>query len=56
MSETAKRPPGLSTRKASARTRGLSAERLITQLEMTTSTELPGSGMFSISPRRNSTF
>ena len=34
----------------------MSAERLITQLEMMTSTELSGSGMFSISPLRNSTF
>ena len=32
------RPPGRSTRNASASTRGLSADRLITQLEMTTST------------------
>ena len=39
-----------------ASTRSLSAERLITQLEMMTSTELSGSGMFSISPFRNSTF
>ena len=54
-SEMAKRPPGLSTRKASRRTRSLSAERLMTQLEMMTSTELSGSGMFSISPLRNST-
>ena len=51
-SETA---TGRSTRKASRRTRDLSAERLMTQLEMTTSTELSGSGMFSISPFRNST-
>ena len=55
-SETAKRPPGFSTRNASRNTRSLSAERLITQLEMITSTELSGSGMFSISPLRNSTF
>ena len=41
-SETANRPPGLSTRKASRSTRSLSAERLITQLEITTSTELSG--------------
>src|SRR5271165_1609613 len=52
-SETAKRPPGLSTRKASRRTRSLSAERLITQFEMITSTELSGSGICSISPLRN---
>ena len=38
-SDTAKRPPGLRTRKASRRTRDLSAERLMTQLEMTTSTD-----------------
>src|SRR6266852_3062464 len=55
-SETASRPPGLSTRKASRSTRSLSAERLITQFEMITSTELSGSGIFSISPRKNSTF
>ena len=34
MSVTAKRPPGRSTRAASRKTDGLSAERLITQLEM----------------------
>ena len=55
-SDTAKRPPGLSTRNASRSTRGLSPDRLITQLEMMTSTELSGSGMCSISPLRNSTF
>src|SRR5688572_11446497 len=54
--DTANRPLGLSTRNASAIARSLSAERLMTQLEMTTSTELSGSGMFSISPFRNSTF
>src|SRR6185437_9894392 len=54
-SETAKRPPSFSTRKASRRTRSLSADRLMTQFEMMTSTELSGSGMFSISPFRNST-
>ena len=48
--------PGFRTRKASRRTLSLSAERLMTQLEMMTSTELSGSGMFSISPFRNSTF
>ena len=52
---TANRPPGLSTRKASASTRSLSVERLITQLLMITSTEASGSGMLSISPLRNST-
>ena len=54
-SETANRPPGFSTRNASRSTRSLSAERLMTQLEMMTSTESSGSGMLSISPFRNST-
>src|SRR5580693_8002210 len=54
-SDTAKRPPGLSTRNASLSTRSLSPERLMTQFEMMTSTELSGSGMLSISPFRNST-
>src|SRR5437763_741708 len=54
-SETAKRPPGFSTRKASRRTASLSLDRLMTQFEMTTSTALSGSGMFSIVPLRNST-
>ena len=55
-SDTANRPPGLSTRNASASTFRLSADRLMTQLEMITSTEASGSGMLSISPLRNSTF
>src|ERR1022692_1051999 len=55
-SETAKRPPGFSTRKASRSTRSLSAERLITQFDIITSTELSGRGICSISPFRNSTF
>src|SRR5216683_2710599 len=55
-SETASRPPGLSTRNASRNTASLSAERLITQFEMITSTELSGNGMCSISPLKNSTF
>ena len=55
-SATAKRPPGFSTRNASASTRSLSVDRLITQFEMTTSTEQSGSGTRSISPLRNSTF
>src|SRR5919107_811034 len=38
MSETAKRPPGFRTRNASEITPGLSVERLMTQLEITTST------------------
>ena len=46
-SETANRPPGRSTRAASAMTLGLSPERLITQLEMTTSTLASGSGTSS---------
>jgi hypothetical protein len=54
-SDTANRPPGLSTRNASAMTRSLSADSSITQFEMITSTELSGRGMRSISPFRNST-
>ena len=54
-SEIMKRPPGLSTRMTSARTRGRSAERFSTQLEMTTSTLPSRTGSASISPRRNST-
>src|SRR6267143_157351 len=54
-SETASLPPGFSTRKASRNTRSLSAERLITQFEIMTSTELSGSGICSISPFKNST-
>ena len=50
-SETAKRPPGLSTRAVSRSTRGLSVERLITQFESTTSTlTASGSGIASIWP------
>ena len=45
-SETANRPPGLSTRCASFMTRCLSADRLMTQFEMMTSTVSEGSGMF----------
>ena len=41
-SETANRPPGFRTRKASCNTRSLSPERLITQLEMITSTRIVG--------------
>src|SRR6266852_8039627 len=55
-SETASRPPGLSTRNASRNTASLSAERLITQFEIITSTELSGNGICSISPLKNSTF
>ena len=43
-SDTAKRPPGRSTRAASRSTAALSAARLITQFEMTTSTLASGSG------------
>src|SRR5438874_1157340 len=39
------RPPGLRTREISVSTAGLSGDRLITQLEMTTSTESAGSGI-----------
>ena len=53
---TANRPPGLSTRNASASTRRLSPERLMTQLEMMTSTVFDGSGIASMWPLRNSTF
>ncbi len=49
------RPPGLRTRKVSANTAGLSVERLITQLEITTSMVLAGSGIASMVPLRNST-
>ena len=55
MSEIANRPPGLRTRRASRKTAFLSAERLTTQFEMITSTELSGSGMLSMVPSRNST-
>ena len=55
MSDTAKRPPGRSTRKASRSTCALSAERLMTQLEMITSTDSSGRGIASIVPLRNST-
>src|SRR5882672_3867528 len=54
-SVTASRPPGRSTRAASASAEALSVERLMTQLEMTTSTQAAGRGMSSISPFRNST-
>src|SRR5256886_12194100 len=56
MSVMPRRPPGRSTRKLSAKTAGRSVDRLITQLEMITSTELSGSGIASIWPWRNSTF
>ena len=47
-SETAKRPPGRRTRATSRSTLGLSPERLITQLEITTSTLASGSGISSM--------
>src|SRR6516165_7060158 len=50
------RPPGTSTRNISASTAGLSVDRLITQLEITTSTDSSGSGTASICPFRNVTF
>ena len=54
-SEMPRRPPGRRTRKVSANTAGLSMERLMTQLEITTSMVLPGNGMASMLPLRNST-
>ena len=50
------RPPRTSTRYISASTAGLSVDRLMTQLDITTSTDASGSGRASISPLRNSTF
>ena len=50
------RPPGVSTRASSAKTAGLSGERLMTQLEMTTSTESAGRGTSSMTPRRKTAF
>ena len=55
-SETAKRPPGRSTRATSRSTAALSPERLMTQLEMTTSTDASASGMSSMWPLTNSAF
>src|SRR5690606_7563713 len=55
-SDTPTRPPGRRTRCIEAKTAGLSSDRLITQLEITTSMVLSGSGMSSMCPRRNSTF
>ena len=45
---TANRPPGFSTRNASASTLRLSPDRLITQFEIMTSTLFSGSGIASI--------
>ena len=56
MSLTASRPPGFSTRAISRKTAGLSGARLITQLEITQSTEASGSGSLSMVARWNSTF
>jgi len=55
-STRARGPLDFRTLRASRKTRSLSAERLMTQFEMTTSTLLSGSGIWSISPLRNSTF
>ncbi len=52
----ARRPPGFRTRNASAKTAALSGDRLMTQLERTTSTVASATGSRSISPRRKSTF
>ena len=56
MSLTASRPPGFRTLAISRKTAGLSGARLITQLEITQSTEASGSGSLSIVARWNSTF
>ena len=55
MSEISIRPPGLSTRKISANTAGLSGERLTTQFETTQSTEPVATGSASMRPMRTST-
>jgi hypothetical protein len=49
-SVTASRPPGTSTRHASASTRGLSTDRLSTQLEITTSALPSSTGRSSMYP------
>jgi hypothetical protein len=49
-------PPGFSTRAISVNTAGLSVERLITQLEITTSTDSAGSGIASMTPFRKIAF
>ena len=54
-SEIPIRPPGTSTRNISASTAGLFVDRLMTQLEITTSTASDGKGMSSIVPFTNST-
>jgi hypothetical protein len=50
-SDTASRPPGLRTRKASRNTCALSGTRLITQFEITTSAVLSAIGRCSSSPQ-----
>ena len=50
----ASRPPGLRTRQASVSTRSLAGDRLMAQLEITTSALASSTGRASILPRRNS--
>ncbi|MCG3775159.1 MAG: hypothetical protein JW395_1988 [Nitrospira sp.] len=52
---TATRPPGFNTRAISAHTCSLSGDKLITQFDITTSTDASDTGRCSISPSRNST-
>jgi len=52
ISETTIRPPGFSTRLISENTFSFSGERLITQLEITQSTEDDLTGRSSINPFR----
>ncbi len=54
-SDTATRPPGFRTRAISRHAWDLSGERLMTQLEITTSIQASATGRCSISPKRNST-
>src|SRR5579872_1249671 len=53
---TPRRPPGFSTRAISVSTAALAVERLITQFEITTSTESAGSGICSIIPFKKCAF
>jgi hypothetical protein len=55
MSAIASRPPGFSTRCASANTRPFSGDRLITPFEITQSNASLCAGRDSIRPSRNST-
>jgi hypothetical protein len=55
-SEIPIRPPRRTTRPISASTAGLSTERLITEFEVTTSTDAAGSGTCSITPLRKIAF